>query len=723
MRVSKAGIKTACVLLVTTLLASCSTTRVLPEDAYRLASNKIEIQGDARLSSSDLAQYVKQKPNTYFILGWNPFLNIYNWQRQDGKGLSGVWKRIGVAPVQYDPSLVRSSCENIAGHLEYLGYYNSEVESRVEMHRRLASVHYVVKPGTRIQIDSIVYELPDNPEFKAAFTADSLNMTVKVGDYISEKDLEAETVRGADYFRNLGYYNFSKGNYFFVADTLSGPTILRYQIRPYTRNESAQNAVPIQKFTIGEVRMTHSADVDFRDDILRKLNVITPGSAYSERLVNTSYNRLSALKVFNGVGIELTPTDSATVNCSIRLSDSKQQGIKADIEASTNSSGLMGLSPQLSLYHKNVFHGGEWLTVGFTGNFQFKPRSDVHSTEFGTTVGLSLPRFVGIPYSRFSGSYIPRTEVNASFNYQNRPEYTRTIAGFSYGYSGQVGRTFFYQAYPVQANFVRLYNLNPEFEKTLEHNPYLRDSYQNHLDAGLGTMLYYTTNADIVPKTSYRYARLNFDLSGNLMSLLNPVLKTDQDGHDLIFGVPFTQYVRAELNLGNTWRFGRNDGQAVALHLVSGVGYAYGNSVVMPFEKQFYVGGSASMRGWQVRSLGPGTSMVDGYFSIPSQTGDFKMEFDAEYRFRTFWKLEGALFAEVGNIYNMQDMSARNILPGLAGDWGFGARVDLDFILLRLDMGFKVHDPSREEGARWVTPRYWLKRDGFAIHFGVGYPF
>ncbi len=705
------------------LSVSCSTTRVLPDGEYRLASNEVEINHDSDdLDPDDILQYVKQQPNRYFIFGWNPFLNVYNWQNGSGRLFDRIFKKIGTPPVVHDPALVASSCDNIRKHLEYLGYYESQVGSRIDTERRLAHVNYLVTPGKRIRIDSVAFEIPSNTDFVSEFEADSLNRGIKVGDWLSEKALEAESARGAAYFRELGYYDFNKFNYFFVADTLTDRTLLRYQIKEYTRNNTAQSAVPISKYHIGDVSISHPDDVMFREDILKNLNTIHPGDLYSASAINVTYNRLSSLKVFNNVSIEMSPRDSSLVDCAINLSGTKLQGFKADLEASTNSSGLIGISPQLSVYHKNIFHGGEWLTLGFTGNFQFKPNTDIRSTELGATASLSFPRFLGLPYSIFKGSNIPRTEVKASFNYQDRPEYLRNIAGLSFGYTGQIAGSFFYQFYPLQATFVKLYDLDEHFAEILERNPYMRDSYKNHLDAGLGGTIYHTTDSDIVPKTAYRYSRFSLDLSGNLLSVFSRFMNENQDSQAKILGVPFTQYVRGQMDLGKVFRWGREDGNAMALHFVTGAGFAYGNSTALPFEKQFYAGGAGSMRGWQVRSLGPGSSPVDESFSIPSQTGDFKMELDAEYRFRMFWKLEGALFAEAGNVWNMNDISG-DFLKTLAADWGLGLRVDLNFILLRLDTGFKIYDPALAEGDRFCGPDRWFSRDGFAVHFGVGYPF
>jgi len=209
-------------------------------------------------------------------------------------------------------------------------------------------------------------------------------------------------------------------------------------------------------------------------------------------------------------------------------------------------------------------------------------------------------------------------------------------------------------------------------------------------------------------------------------------MERDEYGSRLVWNTPYSQYIRTELTLGKTLIFGKNDSQALAMRLLGGVGYAYGNSSTLPFEKQFYSGGANSMRGWQARALGPGKSKTDTTFVIPSQTGDVKLEANLEYRFPMFWKLRGALFVDVGNIWTLKEtendngvqthFALRDLASSLAADWGLGLRVDLSFLILRLDMGMKVYDPSLDK-ARWRAPSQWLKKEGYSLHFGVGYPF
>ena len=693
-------------LLAGALAAGCATQR-LAEGEYRLAGNKIKVEGK-EVSSSELNSYLAQKPNS---------------------SLFGI-RKPGTPPVVLDENQVKASEENIRNHLEYIGYYGSEVTSDVNYKDKKATVTYYVKPGKQYTIRSIDYELPDDPVFRQEFETDLPRTTIKEGQILSEASLEAETVRSAEFFRNRGYFGFDKSYYFCEADTLShdGTAALVVAIRDYPRGGSPDNAKPHKKFTIGNVTMSYPQEIPIRTYVLEDLNILRPGMPYSERLVNAAYSRLANLSVFNSVNIAMNPVSDDVVDCDINLLNGGVQGFKANLEASVNSTGLFGISPQLNYYHKNFFHGGELLNLGLKGNFQFKLREPVRSTEFSISSTLRIPKFLGLPNAMFRGPNVPHTDLSLGFSYQDRPEYKRMMINTSFGYTGNLGRNFYYQFFPFQANIVRLFSLSDSFAERLVEDLFLLNAYSDHFDVGLGGMLYYTTDASAIPKHTYRYGRFNFDISGNLLSLFNSAMPTNALGQHTIWQVPYAQYIRGELQLGQTFRFGDGDTQAVALRFLVGAGYGYGNSTTVPFEKQFYAGGANSMRGWQARALGPGrVEPWSEYFLIPSQTGDFKMEANVEYRFPVVGKLEGALFADAGNVWELRKITgfegSNFSFDSIAADWGLGLRVNLDFILIRIDTGFKVYEPCRPAGERLVGPELWLKGGNFAIHFGVGYPF
>lgn len=688
------------------ILASCSTAAIVrTKDKYYLAENVVKFTVPTDLKVSDISPYFKQQAPSMRILP-------KNW-------------------IEFNRGLVDASVDSIIEHLKYMGYHNSKVETRIVARNHWVSVYYTITPGQRYRISEIRFKVPQGSVFEADFLDDIDNVTIKVGDYLAEADLEAETVRSAAHMRTKGYFNFDKNFYSFEADTLAGPdsTILEMRVEEYQRNQNPNTARPHEIFTIGKVDFSYPADLPFNNDIIKSLNTIQPGKIYNEEDINTTYSRLSALKVFSGVAIELSEAEGNKVNCNVSLTPSKLQGFKVNWESSSNSSGLIGISPQLTYYNKNIFHGGEWLNLGFMGNFQRKFNvSGVHSEEFGVSASLSLPRFVGIPVEFFKGPNVPRTEINASYDYQSRPEYFRHLISTSFGYTGLWGRRLSYQLYPLQLNMVRLVNIDPAFLEKIHTNPFMWYSYQNHFDAGIGGTLYYSSSNELVPKTSYHYHRLSVDMSGNILSLFKGIMRKDANNAGLVLGSPFSQYVRAEYTLGRTWRFGAQSRLALATRALAGIGFAYGNSSSLPFEKQFYSGGANSLRGWRSRSVGPGSSALNDFFIIPSQTGDVKLEANMEFRFPIFWKVEGALFAEAGNVWSMKsdnqaDRMGLDFYKELAADWGTGVRVDLNFIVLRLDAGFRVHDPARALGEQWVGPSGWFASDGMAFHFGVGYPF
>ena len=229
------------------LLASCSTTRTLQADQYRLAGNKIEITNSKDFNPNLITPYLKQKHR-----GVSPFLFIYNWTNGKGQGWDRFVQKIGIPPVIYDPELVDSSVDNIENHLEYLGYYGSDVNSAINVKRRNVRVTYYVTLGKQLPIRDIEIILPEKGEFAADFLADTAAMTVRPGECLSEAALEMETERSSAAMRDKGYYTFSKNHYFFEADTLTvpGEALLQLTINEYTRNESPKEAEPIRRFYI-----------------------------------------------------------------------------------------------------------------------------------------------------------------------------------------------------------------------------------------------------------------------------------------------------------------------------------------------------------------------------------------------------------------------------------------------------------------------------------------
>ena len=720
------------------LLAGCSTTRMLAEGEARLAENNIKIaEGaqDRRLTAASLEPYLAQKAGSGLSGRFNPFLYVYNWQ--NGKG--GWWDRfcqkIGQAPVVFDENQVDASVERMLDHLKYEGWYGSRIEPRVEIHKQNAKVDYRVTPGKRFPISEVTYNVRDTA-LADLLAADSARLALRPGTLLSEVALEAESERLAQHFRNNGYWGFSKNYFFFYADTSSvrDTAILTVEIANRTRNEREDVYRAHRRYHIGTVSLTPQPGMKVRPGFLHNLNQIAPGDPYSEDRINRTYDRFASIPLFSSVNVMLRQSemDTAAVDCRIMLSQARLQAVKLNLEGSFNSTGLFGVTPSLSYSHKNLFGGGEVLSLGFRGNFQFMLRSPVRANEFSVSAGLGIPWYPSFVW-KMPRINLPQMDIKTYYSHQNRPEYTRSIVTGTYGFSWNVDKRFYYQIYPAQLSAVSISHIDEDFYAGIT-DPYLKNSFRSHLDLGGGGMIYYTTNPTVNPKVSYFYARFQFDFSGNALSLLDGtgLYGEGTRGEKLIAGVPYSQYVRGELQAVETLRLGAENQYSLALRGLAGFGYAYGNSVALPFEKLFYAGGANSLRGWRARAVGPGAAPRDTSFTIANQTGDMHLEANLEMRFPMFWKLQGAAFLDVGNVWNIAaadlDGTSRdprslfsfgNLLRSTAVSGGLGARLDFGLVLVRFDLGVRLYDPCEQE---WKGINDWF-RGNYAFHFGIGYPF
>jgi len=714
------------------ILASCSTTRVLQSDQYRLSENNVTILNDKSYKASSLQPYIKQEANTYFIGQWNPFLYVYNWSDGNDTKWDRFVEKLGTAPVVFDSTLVDSSISGMLSHLEYQGYYGSDISSSIIKKKQKAKVDYQVNLGKRYRINEINFDIKDS--LLAALMLQNIGESIiKPGDYLTQELLENESERVAKIFRNNGYYGFTKNYFFYYADSTTVPdkANIIVKLEDYTTNETPEAARPHRQYTIRDVQILPQKGLKVRPSFLTALNRIEPGAKYSEDDINNTYERFSSVRLFSTVNIQLDEVDSSQVDCKIILSPSKLQSIKMNLEGSANSTGLFGVAPSLSYNHKNIFGGGEQLSLSFRGNFQFKLKDNTRSNEFAVSSSLSFPKFILLPNTLFDQN-VPRTDVSLGFNYQMRPEYTRDIISTSMGYSWNYKKKYYYNLYPLQVNIVRIFNLSDDFY-TKFNDPYFYNAYTNHFDIGASFNMLYTTDPSANPKKSYFYSRFEGDISGNMLSLFNDAFAQSESGQRTIWGIPYSQFARAQVTVGRTLFFGHHNNIAIATRLLAGAGLAYGNSSALPFEKLFYAGGVSSLRGWQTRSVGPGNAPLDHSFSIANQTGDMHLEANVELRFPLFWKLNGALFVDAGNVWNLnfdgKDIpedskgcyfSFENMLQTCAMSHGCGLRLDFDMILVRLDLGIKSYDPV---SASWRSLKQWFDSDGFAFHFGIGLPF
>jgi hypothetical protein len=305
------------------------------------------------------------------------------------------------------------------------------------------------------------------------------------------------------------------------------------------------------------------------------------------------------------------------------------------------------------------------------------------------------------------------------------------MSNATFSYDWKAGNYQEHIVSPLQFNVVKLLKIDSAYQEQIESSSYLAYSYKDVMILG-GKYSYIYNNQKINKSKDFWFLRLNAEASGNLLALIKNISnapKTEDGTYDFL-RQPFAQYIRADIDVRYNYRF--NDVGSVVYRGFFGIGIPYGNSKAIPFEKQYFSGGANGIRAWQVRTLGPGSYAHPDTVSFLNQTADIKLEANAEYRFKLFWILEGALFVDAGNIWTYRDDTSRpgaqfklnKFYKDLAVGTGTGLRFDFDFVLGRIDFGMKLRDPASTGKSKWILmDRPYNFPEDFTVVIGIGYPF
>ncbi|MDR0510808.1 MAG: BamA/TamA family outer membrane protein [Rikenellaceae bacterium] len=761
-----------CLLLVLAALASCSATRNVPRGEYLLSKVKLQPDRDhprkERVGVDDMEKYIRQGPNTRF-LGMKVSLAVYNMARPGSEAwLSRLLRRMGSPPVILDSALALRSATNIRNYLDYRGYLGSEVTFVVDTARRKAKVTYFVSQHKPYTIDSVACNFLDKA-IRSAVMEDSARSLIVPGRRLDFDALDNERKRIAGNLKNKGYYNFTAGSIFFDVDTTAGDrragvtmVVKQYQDGFDASGRPVMGSHPL--YRIRNINLNPSFDparaasdslysrgldstnyfglnilykkrFEVKPRIMRKYVMLHSDSLYNDDEVNQTYNRIMRLGYFRSMNILFDPVAGAgagherQLDCYIRCTPGKKHSYKVDFEGSTTSS-FNSVTIGLGYQNRNLFRGVELFDLNFKTGLEFMKAGSGLSYDVGASVSLTFPRFLlPIDIDRHNRVPNPRTRFEVSIDEQKKPVYRRTLSSGSLGYSWLNRRgNITYVVRPVDVNLIKVGYVDDGFLNSLG-NSYLQDSYRSQLVAGISSSMVYsntpaTSNLDNVT------VRLNLETNGNLLRAISPMFSgRNVNGRYEVFGIEYAQYVLGNISMSN--RFALGSRTSIAYRLWGGYGFTYGNSFggSIPNERLFYAGGSNSMRGWQVRTLGPGAtdaSTVDRRY--PSQVGDIKLEANVEFRFPVVAFLKGALFVDAGNVWLGRHSGGSPEATFNIGsfyrqaglDVGLGARFDFNFFLLRLDWGVKLHDPGRMEGRRWIDK---FRYSDTALTFGVGYPF
>ena len=757
------------------IITSCNPTKYVPGGRTLLDDTRVIINKEG-IKKSEITPYIKQKPNKR-IFGARFYLGLYNLSNINKNNWFQRWLRtIGEEPVIFDQYSADKSKDEIQSYIASKGYFDSKVSETTETANRKSKVYYNIDLKTPYKIRNLYYDIEDTT-IRLLFDFDSVDCMIVRGKPYDVKVLQAEKSRIERYIRDQGFYAFSGDYVYFKVDSSIGhhQVNIYYGIKKFMKVEP-NGRVTYVPHSIYKVRNIYiypnyipKEALEDREAYLKSLDTtlykgyyfiasagkpalkydviiqslyLKPGSIYNVTNTEQSQSHLLALNEFRLVNINynevagssgVSLSSDLVLDCTIQLTLLSQQSFRVEVEG-TNSAGDLGGALNLIYQHKNLFHGAEFFDLKLKGAYEAlsQQNSKLRSTqEYGVETNLKFPKFL-FPFIETEGfikKYNPSTNLLAAYDYQNMPFYTRTMANATFGYKWNGNTYNTHIVNPVQLNIVDLLSIDSAFQAKIESSSYLAYSYKDVLIFG-GSYSYIFSNQKLKRATRYWFLRLNAEASGNLLnaaSKLTGAKKTDGAYH--LFGQAFAQYVRADIDV--RYNVILNDASSVVYRTFIGAGIPYGNSKAIPFEKQYFAGGANGIRAWQVRTLGPGSYKPDDTKFL-NQTSDIKIEGNAEYRFKLFWLLEGAVFLDAGNIWSYNydpaqpgsQFSFKSFYKDIAVGTGTGFRFDFSFVLLRADIGMKLRDPVISSGSKWIIlNRPYNFRDDFTIVLAIGYPF
>ena len=702
------------ILLLTT---ACSTGKYVQEGEYIL--DKVAVVSDqSDYNASPLSQYVRQKEKPkLFSLFRNPFSR---------------------KPVIYDTLQTRLSCQDLMTAMQNEGYMNAGVSLYTETKGKKLKATYLLHPGQPFLIGKVNYDIQDEGILQLLHLDQPANQQIKPGMRFTVETLDNERKRIAGLLSDNGYFRFNKDFIHFTADTIMGrkDIALTLQLRKYKPNNNSPE-VDHTRYLIRDVlfQSNDSDRIHLRKQVLLNATAIKEGRPYDASALQRTYNNFARLQAVKYTNIKFAEVpDTNLLDCHIQISTNKPSTISFQPEG-TNTAGDLGAAASITYTNRNLFHGSEQLSIEFRGAYEaitgLEGYQDQNYTEFSVETKLVFPRFLAPFLSKsFRRRQTASSEWAVSWDFQNRPEFHRRVFSSAWRYRWSEPKHHLnYRFDLLDLNYVYMPWISSTFKRDYldnaeNRNAILRYNYEDIFIMKTGFTVSYTDGVDAV--------RANFESAGNLLNGVSKGFgfKTNSQGQHTLFNIAYAQYVKFDFDYTHLFQFDKRN--ALALHAGLGVAYPYGNSTVLPFEKRYFSGGANSVRGWSVRELGPGKFKgTDGRIDFINQTGDVKLDLNAEYRSSLFWKLQGALFIDAGNIWTLRNYAEQ---PGgqfkftefykqIAASYGMGLRLNFDYFILRFDVGMKAINPAYEsEKEHWSIIHPKLSRD-FDFHFAVGLPF
>ncbi len=761
-------------ILVSQAIFSCKVADKIPPQKRLYGGASVSVIRHDSLSGGEIPEFktiledvTRPSPNT-MLFGY-PYKVAFNYFLGEKKKETGLkeWfrKRLGEEPVFVDAFMVDQNVTNLKSLLDSYGYFNASVGGALEENKLLGFARYQVEPNRRFMIDSVLIDPPAQGEFYEDFL--SFSQHFRLPRYFNLERIREERQNMYTSMRNIGYYYFRPEYIHILMDSTERPTHLIAKVAP-------KDDIPAQarrKYQINNIYVSvdkpsrveqldeSSSSFDFfrglvlddpenkyKDKIFLDAIAFRPGALYNNDAVTVTSNRLLSLRNFRSIQSQfqvVNRLDSTLIDVYYNLQTNKRKTINVEANALTRSSGLAGTQVSLSWKNSNIFRGAERFEVGVNGNFEFQLGGNRENTEYnenyrtGAWTSLEFPRFIA-PFVKIDpevSSVLPKTLLRISYeNFIKRGLYDLNSASAEWGYAWTRRKGIEHAFKPFKFTFVKSSNLTTAFIDEIFSNPQLISILDNNLILGSGYEIAITPSRYKKGVFSYRGG---VDAAGSLLSLFDAINK-NRENSGQIFGEYYSQFVRVENDVRYRYDFTRDVSWANRAFV--GVGIPYGNQVTLPFVSQFFVGGNNSLRAFRARGVGPGSYSIEGQSTaekfLATNTGDIKIEFNTELRYKLSSLFSTALFVDAGNVWMYKDpyiydegaIFSKNFMKEMAVGGGIGFRLDFSIFIFRIDVATPFRKPWLEEKERWVFDQINLKsktwrQENIIWNFAVGLPF
>ena len=685
---------------------------------------------------------LKPKPNNRFL--WmRPALARYNMISDSAK-TKKFWKNKIAAPVLLSQTRQDQVSAAIQNRLFHNGYFNNRIQfGTVRLGQRKAKYRYAITLNEPYRFESIVFPEPDN-DLTQKIRGSQIGSLLKTGDIYTLEAVKNERIRIDRNVKENGYFYFNPEFITIKADSVTGDHSINAEVivKPETPPESRRRYTIRKVFIIDDVVHEHNSTDTLEFDnyylISQKRDLsfhalqqgifLKPGELYANSNYMHTIRYLNELPIIRNASIKFSPSENSDeLDAVLYLSQRKRLAYSAEFNTIFRSTNYFGPGIVFSYTDRNANKGSEMLKINLRGRFEIQiSEGDVNPAyELGLEINYTLPRFYPEFLFDLGKKSLPKTSISAGYNLFNRLDLYRMNSVFTnFGYQWSQSDNISHSLNPVEVIFTRIpeSSKSVEFNSYLEENPGVQRSFDEQLIVGLGYEFTYNPSKS----RNEFFLRGGIDFAGNLLNGIYSAAGAPKDslGRYKLLGVPFSQYVRTRIDLRYSFNF--NQRSRLVTRFIAGVGFPVGNSDILPYMKQFYVGGTNSLRSFVARSVGPGSEEPpDGYNDL---TGDIRLECNMEYRFDLSGKLKGALFIDAGNVWLFREDTSRpkgtfrynTFIEEIAISSGWGLRWDFDFIVARLDFAYTLRTPYLPEGERWASDFQFLKP---AVNIAIGYPF